>query len=87
VSESAQRSYAFRVNITKLANGRAECDISIRMRDLTWFVVMRQYWPSGAPTPGQLELLQAAVADELQTHVLAVCGVQGVLLPGSAETD
>jgi hypothetical protein len=51
------------------------------MRNSSWFVVSRHYWLSGAPTPAQLELLQAAVEDELQTHVLAVVGVQGVLLP------
>jgi hypothetical protein len=84
MEDNPERSYSFRVNVIKDGKGRASCDIAIRMRDLTWFVVARQYWPSGAPTPGQLELLQAAVADELQTHVLAICGVQGVLLAGES---
>lgn len=73
--------YAFEVVIRKHKAGQAECEIKIRLRNAGWFVVSRHFWLSGAPTPAQLELLQAAVEDELQTHILAVCGVQGVLLP------
>jgi hypothetical protein len=84
MSDDPYREYAFLVAIKHVKNGAAECEVRIRMRDLSWFTVWRSAWPQGAPTPAQLELLTAAVADELHTHVLAVCGVQGVLL---AETD
>jgi hypothetical protein len=84
MSDEVTRSYSFRVDIQQLPRGAAACEVSIRMRDMTWFVVARSDWPQGAPTPAQLELLTAAVVDELHTHVLAVTGVQGVLL---AETD
>lgn len=79
--EDAWTEYAFEVVIRKHKRGEAECEVRVRMRNSSWFVVSRHYWLSGAPTPAQLELLQAAVEDELQTHVLAVVGVQGVLLP------
>ena len=80
MEENVWREYAFQVSIKRTRDTGAVAEIRIRMRDGEWFCVARQSWPAGAPTPQQLELLQATVADELQTHVLAVCGVQGVLL-------
>jgi hypothetical protein len=80
MEDAAWREYALQVVIGRSKTGPADVEIRVRMRDLTWFTVARQDWPQGAPTPGQLDLLAAAVVDELHKHVLAVCGVQGVLL-------
>lgn len=80
--ENMVQDVSFRVSLTAYRDGSREARVLVRLRDGQWFASAKQTWPPGAPTPAQLELLQAIVADELQKLILQECGVQGVLTAG-----
>lgn len=63
-------------------DGSRTAHIVVRLTDGQRASVSEQHWPSGAPTPHQLELLEARLIDEMHHLVLGVAGVQGVLYPG-----
>ena len=68
------------LSLRSAAHGERAVDLSVRLRDGSWYTILQQRWPQGAPTAHQLELLQAGVEDEVQKLILTECGVQGVLL-------
>jgi len=60
-------------------DGSAVVRISTLMRDGSFAVTFAQEWPSGRPTPTQVELLGAKLEEELTTVVLTGIGIQGTL--------
>lgn len=87
MSDSPVSIRSFAVSIEKFRKGNAMCTVWVHLRGGERSAAHVTYWPSGAPTPHQLELLLAAVSDELQTLVLTECGVQGVLLAEGNRSD
>lgn len=81
----SDRSYSvksFGFSIEKFRDGHASATVWAHLLGGETAPVFSQSWPAGAPTPHQLELLIAAVEDEVQRLILLECGVQGVLLAG-----
>lgn len=76
---SAYRQHELCVVITRDSDGSARAGVWVLLRSGGRHCVASLPWPSGAPTPAQLVLLEATVCDELDTMVLGSCGVQGVL--------
>ena len=80
ITENMLASSRILLSLRAASGGERSIDLSVRLRTGEWHTILQQRWPTGAPTPHQLELIQAAVEDEVQTLILTECGVQGVLL-------
>ena len=74
------------VRLGRRLDGSAVASIWVRLRRGDLYPAVHLEWSAGAPTPQQLELLEASVLDELQKLVLQTVGVQGALFPMGGET-
>lgn len=77
--EKAPAHQEVRLVITSYSNGSATARVGVLLHSGSFSMATNQHWPSGAPTPHDLELLIAALTDEVTTLIVGTHGVQGVL--------
>lgn len=53
--------------------------IWVHSRHGVGMTLMTQEWPSGAPTPGQVQDLLVRLSEEVSASIVTSCGIQGVL--------
>jgi hypothetical protein len=68
------------VRVVTGADTTAVCEIMALDREGRDVLLKSWEWPSGAPTPAQLRDLSTFVMMDLESSIVALCGVQGVLL-------
>lgn len=68
------------VVVVRPHDGSAVARIQVQTRHAEWASLRSQEWPSGRPTPTQLELLAADMTDQVQAAVVTFVGVQGAFV-------
>ena len=83
--QTDEKFHELSVRIGRRSDGSAAATLWVRLRQGGMFPAVQLEWSAGAPTPQQLEMLEAAVLEEVQRLVLTTVGVQGALFPTGGE--